>query len=144
MAEKIARQLSMGLVVVGLIALSGCSSAQLTSTWSPPDAQPITFKKVIVVCFTEDKVTRRVAEDALVQDIKKAEAVASYQLIPDAKLHDLEQVKVRIAEAGFDGAITMRLLAKRKEATNIAPIEIHRSRSGYRSGRSFSGDYGRH
>ena len=109
MAEKVAWQLRMGWIAVGLIALTGCSSTQLTSTWSPPDAQPITFQKVLVVCITEDKVTRHVAEDALVQEVKRAEAVPSYQLIPDAELRDHKKVRTRMVAAGFDGAVTMRL-----------------------------------
>jgi hypothetical protein len=103
-----------------LLVGGGCRSTELTSSWSPPDVKPIQFRKVVVLCLAKDKVTRRMAEDTLVAQIKRAQAVPGYRVIPDEDLPDPAKVRSRVAAAGFDGAVTMRLLAVKKEVTRVA------------------------
>ena len=131
-------------VALGLVALTGCSSTRLIESWSPPDAPLITFRKVIVVCISQNNVTRRVAEDAMVRQILEAEATPSYQLIPDAELRDTARVETRIAAAGFDGAVTMRLLAVDKRVTWVPGYHQphYRSFGGYFD-RAWPGAYDR-
>ena len=130
--RKIMPGLSISWVLVGLMAFCGCSSTTLTNSWAPPDAEPITFRKMFVVCISKDATPRRIAEDAMVRQIQNAEAVASYTMIPDAELSNVDKVSSRIAADGFDGTITMRLLAVDKELTWIPENYPDYYHSGFR------------
>jgi hypothetical protein len=130
------------LVLVGFLALAGCSSTELKSSWTPHGAQPITFRKVIVLAISKSDVTRRVAEDAMVQQIQSAQAVPAYSLIPKAEIRNERKVRERITAAGFDGIVTMRLVKVTKHVTQTSgSYSPHHSRfSGY-YGRSWAGAY---
>jgi hypothetical protein len=57
----------------------------------------------------------------LVASIKRAKALPSYPIIPDDLLTDVPQVKKRIIEGGFDGAVILRLVDTRQETTYVPP-----------------------
>lgn len=103
----------------------------------PAGCEVDTFKKVIVVCIAKNAISRRVAEDAMVAEIRHAKAVPAYTLIPDDELQDTQKVRARIVAGGFDGAITMRLVRVKQERTWVSggvPADRH----------SFGGYYGRY
>jgi hypothetical protein len=123
------------LVLVGFVAIAGCKSTELKSSWSPPGVQPIAFRKVVVLAISKSDITRRVAEDAMSQRIRSAQAAPAYSLIPNAEIRNEGKVREKIIAAGFDGIITMRLVEVKKVVTGG---------SGYYSPRhsSFRGNYG--
>jgi hypothetical protein len=67
------------------------------------------FKKIAVAALAQDPKARRMAEDALVDRIKRSEAVPLYELVPELETADIVQVKAHLREAGVDGVVVMRM-----------------------------------
>lgn len=105
-----ARPLSLALS--GLVVLSACTSTQpkLVETWRAPGTVQVSFDKVLAVAFIADAEMRRDLENAMVREIKGAQAVASHTLIDKAEERDSEKIKSRLRDAGFDGAVTLKLV----------------------------------
>jgi hypothetical protein len=140
MVKNMVRKLKACWCLVALAALAGCSNTELTRSWSPPDAEPLTFKKVIVIGIAKDPLACRAAEDAMVKEIHRAAATPAYRFISDAELRDTQKVRDRVVSGGFDGAITMRLVGVRQESGWI-PDSPDYSRFGGYHGRSWSNAY---
>jgi hypothetical protein len=105
------RKILLALVAVSLLASCGTPTS-FVSTWKDPEAPPLSFKKVLVVAFVPDEGQRRSAEDQMVANIKRAEAIASYRILSKEQMKDSEAAKAKIGELGVDGVVTMRWLGK--------------------------------
>lgn len=105
------RRVLPALAAVAMLASCGTPTS-FVSTWKDPDAQPLTFKKVLVVAFVPDEGQRRSAEDQMVANIKRAEAIASYRILSKEQMKDSDAAKATIEQLGVDGVITMRWLGK--------------------------------
>ena len=114
---RLASTYRLALAALAAATLCGCNTTWTVSSWAAPQSNEMTFKRVAVVCISPETSTRRTAEDALVKHIKRAEAVPSYTFISDADLENGDKVISMIAEAGFDGALTMRVVAQRERVT---------------------------
>ena len=101
-----------GFLVLGAIVLTlcACASTKLVESWSDPQAGPIQFKKVIAFFIIGDESIRKAAEDELVRQMERTQGVASYTLIPESDLKDLDKLKGWVQREGFDGAVAMRLV----------------------------------
>ena len=115
---------SIGALVLFLVSLAlvSCSaSTSMKNSWRDPTVTgPLQFKKILVVMVSEDGTTRRQVEDRIVNRITsrhQAEAVQSYTLLSGDDLKNDERAKQILAEAGFDGAIDLRLVSTDKEMT---------------------------
>lgn len=97
----------------------GCGTTQIQSSWKDPSAGEIHFRKVAVFALSKDPATRRIAEDALVQGSPSGAVVASYTFVSDAELGDVDAVKRKVQEAGFDGAVVMRPVGTQTERTVV-------------------------
>jgi hypothetical protein len=110
------------LVSIGLFAtVAACASTTFVSTWKAPDAQALDPRghKVAAVFISSDEAGRRIAEDVLVRKLSEhgAQGVATYSLIPSAKLSDMSFVKQRLAEEGVDGVLTLRVIDEKERTT---------------------------
>ena len=98
------------------LLFAGCASTTFSSTWKAPDVGQIDYeaKKVAAVFISPDVSARRVAEDALAREIDAlgADGVAAYTVVDDAELQDQARARTRLLEAGFDGAVVMRIADK--------------------------------
>ena len=109
---------SKALVAGLLVAIAAsCASTKVISSWKEPSAGPLKFKKVLVLVMSKDESVRRAAEDEVVRQVKKAQAVPSYSLFLADDLRDTDRAKAKIKQDGFDGAIMMRLVDKSQETT---------------------------
>jgi len=110
-------------LLVLLLATTGVSCAsptELSTTWREPSVTaPLAFKKVVVVVLNSSPAERRAQEDELVSDIRKTSAVPSYVLVPDRDLPNRDVVKQKIVDSGADGAVILRMIDARNEATYI-------------------------
>jgi hypothetical protein len=97
--------------------LSGCASTTLLSTWREPGVGQLSFQKVLVIAPSHDPSLRRAAEEELARRIKRAQAIPSYTLIPEAELENDEAVRARAKSEGFDGVVVMRVVSVDKQAT---------------------------
>lgn len=105
------RRVLLTLAAASLLASCGTPTSFI-STWRDPEAQPLAFKKVLVVAFVPDEGQRRSAEDQMVANIKRADAIASYRILSKEQMKDSEGAKAKIMEQGVDGIITMRWLGR--------------------------------
>ena len=97
-------------VALGLIlAVVGCATTDMTSTWTDPSAKGASLSKVAVIALAKDPGLRRMAEDSAVQQLVGAQAVPSYQVLGDMDLKDREAVKAKLHEQGFQGVLVMRI-----------------------------------
>lgn len=98
------------LLLGAMTILIACSSGnRLLTSWKDPSLKKLSFERVVAVAMTTDGPTRRAAENEMVRIIGP-KAVPSSQVIPDNEVQDAEKVRARLEAAGFDGAITMRLV----------------------------------
>lgn len=102
------------MATAALLWAAACSTTTFTSTWKAPEAESLNpaGHKVAAVFITTDESSRRVAEDTLVRKLEErgAEGVATYTLIPSNELQNMEEVHARLAQAGVEGIVTMRVI----------------------------------
>lgn len=113
------RQLT-AIALLALAFMTGCATTTVKTNWKDPAVTSISFKKVVVVVINSTPGQRRAQEDVIVEQIKSTTAVASYSLVPDDQLKDVNKARQTIAAAGFDGAMVVHLLGK-KEVTTFNP-----------------------
>ncbi len=101
------------LAVAAMSILASCGTpTSFNSTWRDPEAQPLAFKKILVVAFVNDEGQRRSAEDRIVANIKRAEAVPSYRILSLKELKDNDASRAKVDQLGIDGVVTFRVLGK--------------------------------
>jgi hypothetical protein len=104
------------ILPLAFVLASGCYHAtELAATWREPSAGPIRFNKPVTIFVTTDEGMRRAVEDELVQ--KFPNATPSYRLIPKASDVDKATIVQRMRDAGFDGAVTMRVIDVKEKVT---------------------------
>lgn len=102
----------MAAAIAVLVALDGCASGtSLVDSWTSPSAAQLDFQKVLVVAITQNEPLRREAEDAMARSLGRARAVPSYAFLTVDELRVPPRIRSKVAEAGFDGAVTLRLIA---------------------------------
>lgn len=98
------------LLAAGL-ALAACASTSIVESWKAPGAGPLRFKKVLAVAILNNEEIRGHAEDALRGNLPGVEAVQGYKLFTTPELKDVEKVKERLRQEGFDGVIVLRAMS---------------------------------
>jgi hypothetical protein len=96
-----------------------CASTRLTAVWQDPAFRDATFHKVLVVFQNADAGLRRIVEDEMARDIPNA--TPAYQVLSDAELRDVERVKARVRELGFDSSVVMRVVGVEQQQTYVPP-----------------------
>jgi len=103
--------------------IGGCSSTQQADLWMDPSYKAPPMKKMLVIAVRKNELRRRMWEDAIASDINgksksQTEAVASYQLFPEA-VPDTQAVRVKATEDGFDGVL---VVARSKLGTSASEV----------------------
>src|SRR5215468_3293858 len=122
----------LSLLLLVVCTLSGpfaCATTRIETQWKDPKttAQDLAFRSVVVLAQVDDETTRHTAEDELARALEarpQAQArgmrvVPSYTFIPAAELSDVSAMKARVAAAGFDGAVVMRLVSDRQSVSYV-------------------------
>jgi len=106
-----------GLLASGALGPGVRAAGPLKSSWRNMDPAATPVSRVIVIGFTRDVATRRVAEDALAAEIRKngARAEPSYTLFPGDLPKDPEPIRSKMGAGGFDGAVVMRVAGVSKQ-----------------------------
>jgi len=113
------RRLHVGLVVLAVLA-GGCSATKLTSVWKAPEfTSPPNFQKLLVMYVSREVAQRRAAEERLVSLIGSQKATASYTIIPEDEVRDVEKAKARVQAGGFDGVVAMRAVDVNQKTTYV-------------------------
>lgn len=114
------RALVIACLVTAAGGGAGCGSTRITDTWKAPVTRPAEFKKVVVMAISSDPWVRRIAEEEMVHQVTGPEAIPAYRVLGDDEVKQLSTVKSRLMRAGFDGAITLRLVGA-KDRTSWQP-----------------------
>ena len=118
------------LAVVGVVAITACAaSTRITSSWTDPSPGSLEFNRTLVVFMSANEGIRRTAEDQLASLIERSEAVASYTMFPGDTGLDEASAKAAISDAGYDGAVVMRIISRDQQLT-------------YTPGMSYPANYG--
>jgi hypothetical protein len=108
-------------LALAVLAIGGCASTRISSTWRDPGVGPVQFERVVGVALTQDPTLRRMAEDEFVRKVGPAHAIAGYTIIPDDELKDRDAARKRIEAAGVDGAVVFRLVGVEKQERWVPP-----------------------
>jgi len=105
------------LVFLTLGILSACTSTRITSSWRESNKELAinNLNKVLVVALFKNETSRRKAEDDMVSYLEGKGVVSYEYLNNNFNKKDMEAVRNKIRQDGFDGAVTMRLLDVDKE-----------------------------
>jgi hypothetical protein len=120
--SRLSYALSFG---AALLLLSACTeSTVFVSTWKAPDATVIApgNKTVAAVFVSTDESQRRAAEDTLAADLsaRGSRGIASYVMLPAKQHYNADAARARLKEAGANGVVVMRVVAKDQQVT-ISP-----------------------
>ena len=128
------------------MAISGCTTSQITSSWKASDVSPYNYKKVLVLGLIHetDRSMQQQMEDHLVNDLKDLgyEAVTSLQEYGPKAFDKMDEATAiqSLKKNGFDAVFTIVLLDKTKESRYVAgnayysPYSIYYNRFwGYRT-----------
>lgn len=127
-----------GAIAILPILLAACSSTKMVNTWKEPTYTGGPFRKLAVFALAKEPGIQRLAEDRFCRLLPAGTAgTPSYGLFQRKELEDLEKVKARLAELGFDGALAIRLVTVDR-SLDIIPA----SPAPYPG--SFHGYYGRY
>lgn len=113
--------MSLRSVVVLCLVLvtTGCASTQMTKNWVYPEHGPLDFDKVMALVLVQDPLVRQSGEEALVRRIQRAEAVASYEVLPYEKMEDVEEVERAVEASGVDAVVVMRPISDQEEVRYV-------------------------
>src|SRR5688572_6268004 len=111
---KAAHRFLLLFAAVLLAAIAGgCASTAITSSWRDPALTTVPFKKVLVVFQHSDAQLRQTLERSMAAEIPAS--VPSHAIFSDEEVSDIERVKARVREAGFDSAVIMRVVSVDRE-----------------------------
>lgn len=105
--------------LIAMVIVLSCNTTKITSSWREPDKTISlnSLSKVLVVALFNDETSRRKAEDEMVAYLNGS-GIQSYKYLDaDFNKKNEEGIRMKIKDAGFDGAITMRLIDVEKEKT---------------------------
>lgn len=101
------------MLLIPLIALLiSCSSTKIVSTWSEPNKKIkiSNLNKVLVIARFKTETSNRKAEDNMVEYLKE-KGVQSYKYLKiNFNKDNIEAIRTKIKNDGFDGAVTMQLI----------------------------------
>ena len=104
------------LVLTAAVVSFACSSTELVTSWTAPDAAPLrlTGSQVVAVFMTRNSVMRRSGEDAIAREVsaRGAKGVPSYTILPDEFVRDEKLARGTFERFGFAGSVTMRVVGK--------------------------------
>ena len=128
-------------VIFITLMVSACSSTHLASSWKEPGKKVNIEKlnKVLVVALFKYETNRREAEDEMVSYLKEKGIVSYNYLNDNFDPKNEETLRAKIKAAGFDAAVTMRLVDVDKEKVYIPGNTAYPAYN-----RNFSGYYYRH
>jgi len=101
-------------LAIAVVACTACvPSTAIEQAWTTPTVatQP-PLQKVVTMFISNNQTMRHAGEDRMAADLaaRGVHATPGYTILGDQKQTDLELVKVRLHEMGYDGVVTMRIV----------------------------------
>jgi len=115
--------IAAALAVACVTVLAGTKS---TSSWTDPNGQPGTYRKVLVLAKITDDIARRVLEDAVVKGLKDSgvDALAAYQSLTEADLESSETIRAKAKELGVDAGIVYTVTGTQTQVKPSASVSV--------------------
>lgn len=120
-----------GLALVLAVSFSACSTTRIDNSWVERTATPQSFalSKVVVVALVSDGALRRVTEDAMDDALTSGPrgiagqlvAQSSYALLEDRDLGNADTARLKIEQAGYDGAVLLTFISSKQRVTVDPP-----------------------
>jgi hypothetical protein len=107
--------LTSALPLAFLLAAGCWRRTEIVATWHEPGSGRLNFNRTVAVFATTDESMRRSVEDELV--MKFPNATPSYRVVPKASDVDKETILQHMRDAGFDGAVVMRVTEVKDKVT---------------------------
>jgi hypothetical protein len=97
-----------------LVLLCGCSSIKVLETWNNPPVAGHHYQKLMIVGIGHDESVRAVAENILVEELRRGgvTAVASHTLVKEIDDAKRDDIVAAVRSAGADAVLTIRPIAK--------------------------------
>ena len=109
------------LLVIGITGASALGKTKLVQSWVDPSASSFQPSKVLAVAVIDNLQIRRIAEDAMVRNIKRVKAIPSCTVLQKGEERDVEIAKRKMREGSFDGALVLRLFSADHKVEYVAP-----------------------
>lgn len=125
------------IIFAAMMLLASCSASKVTNVWKSSDAQPLAYKKIMVVGLIKesDQALQNRMETHFVGDLTDLgyNAVSAYQLYGPRAFEDLKERDAidKIKSSGADAVITIVLLDKSRERRYVpgniyySPFVVH-------------------
>jgi hypothetical protein len=108
---------TLSLVALLAISTACANSTQMVANWRDPAATAAPLGRTLAVFMSSDPGMRRMVEDKLAASLPGG--TASYHLIPDDQVSNVESLRNGLAQGGYDGIVVMRLLGVSSEVNAI-------------------------
>lgn len=111
------------LVAAGAVAVTACGSTTFNTTWSAPDAGPLSLSegtKVIALVVSSNTAKRRGFETALVSELNDhgLEGVAAYTVVPEDAAQDSAKARPYIQKTGASYALVLQVTGSDQQVTS--------------------------
>jgi hypothetical protein len=104
-------------VLVALGSTACASQTTLSDVWVADGVVKGQYKKIVVIGISPDQGRRMAFEDAFAKRI--VGAVPSHSIMPLSDLSDRAKVQQKLKDAGFDGAIVIRMVGIEQSQTTM-------------------------
>lgn len=104
-----------------VVALAGCASTELKSTWRSPEDRGPAMRKVAVFMLAPDENVRRFAEDQMVRTLPKGTTGTAGYTLFDKPESNIETIRGKLKEKGYDSILMARTVSVDKSQQNVPP-----------------------
>lgn len=115
-----------------LVLMAACTSTRITHSWNAKDAEPVKYKKVVVLALLSktDELLRQRMEEHLSGDLKALgyNAICSCNEYNPKTFENMpeEQAIAKLKDLGVDAVVTIVLLDKKKETSYVPARMVYR------------------
>ncbi len=109
------------LALIASASLAACSATRLKTSWRDPGIREIRFQRMVAFVVAKDEALRRSGEQEICNQVRTTPCAPAFSVVPDDEIADGARVQARVVDAGFDGAVVLRLLGRRVQQTYVPP-----------------------
>jgi hypothetical protein len=112
------------LAIAGIVAGACAPSTTIDQAWIAPTArQQPPLRRVVTLFISENMTLRHSGEDELARELAKkgVQATPAYMVFGDGaqNVRDVEPLKARLRELGYDGVVTMRIIDREQQIGSV-------------------------
>jgi len=118
---KTQKFMNMLFVLTTTLALAGCSSTRLVTSWHDDSFRPGKFSRPLVVALVKKQVIRAKLEDEFARELRTigVDAVQSYRVFPEQEELNPDTIRGQLPGTGRDSILVTHLVDVKKEIVNV-------------------------